>query len=193
MNVYQALLTIVGSIVGSSATFGFIQFLIQRKDKKEEDKKNDAFDALRKEFQKGLQDREDTGKARYDEHRDAINKMSIEHEKDFKTLLEAIKTLENNDSKITKALTEIQNQNENIGNAVMGLAHDKLIFSTDKIAERKAITLREKAVLRSIYEPYHKLGGNGTGTEAFEHVMSLEVVSEDVAKQMDEEIKNRKK
>ena len=54
MNVYQALLTIVGSIVGSSATFGFIQFLIQRKDKKEEDKKNDAFDALRKEFQKGI-------------------------------------------------------------------------------------------------------------------------------------------
>ena len=46
MAALQVVLTILGSVIGSGAVFGFIQFLIQRKDKKAEDEKNDKFDRL---------------------------------------------------------------------------------------------------------------------------------------------------
>lgn len=192
MEITQIVLTVLGSVIGSGAVFGFVQFLIQRSDNKKKQLKEDEHGELRKEFNKGLQEREDVGRKRYEEHRIAIERMTEEHKKDFEILLKAIKNIEDSNEKLCKKVDAVIDCQKNIGDGVMGLAHDKLIFSTGKIAERKAITLKEKATLTSIYDPYKRLGGNGDCKTAYEHVMSLNVISDEEAKRIDKELKEKK-
>lgn len=194
---------------------GIIQFFVTRKDKKKEDAKTDHDEAIKKELKdhltnvndkwketycdknaqaiaeltkevkQGLEEREAMGRKRYDEHHLSIEKMSLQHQKDFQTLLEAIKQLENNDTRVTESLDKIANKQETMAESLIGMSHDKLIFMTDKIAERGAITLKEKATLESIYVPYHKLGGNSHCSTAMEYMKTLPVVSDEEAKNMD--------
>lgn len=197
-------------------TSGIIQFFVNRKDKQTEDAKknheeilkkemkdhltnvNDkwkvdycdknakAISDLAKEVKEGLAEREEMGKKRYEEHHLSIEKMNLQHQKDFQTLLEAIKRLENNDTKVTESLEKMAEKQETIAESLIGISHDKIIFMTDKIAGRGAITLKEKATLESIYEPYRKLGGNSHCSTAMEYMKSLPVVSDEEAKSMDD-------
>lgn len=156
---------IVVTVIGSGAFFSFLQFLITRKDKKKEDEKNDKFNKLQQEFTEGLKEREQTSINRYNEHKEAIDKLE-----------KAINQLTENDTKITKYMNSI-------GNGVMGLAHDRLIALTDHYQKRGCITLKEKANLDAIYKPYHDgLGGNGDGKMGYEYCMQLPVVSEEEAR-----------
>lgn len=165
---------IIITVIGSGAFFSFLQFLITRKDKKKEDEKNDKFNKLQQEFTDGLREREQTSIDRYNEHKEAINKLE-----------EAIKQLTENDTKMTQYMNSI-------GNGVLGLAHDRLIFLTDHYQRRGCITLKEKANLDAIYKPYHDdLGGNGDGKMGYEYCMQLPVVSEEEAR--DASIKLNKK
>lgn len=192
MEIIQIVLTVIGSVIGSGAVFGFVQFLIQRSDNKKAQLKKNEHEELRKEFNKGLQEREDVGRKRYEEHKIAIEQMTKEHKKDFEILLKAIKNVEDSNEKLCEKLDTVADSQKSIGDGVMGLSHDKLIFSTGKIAERKAITLKEKATLTSIYDPYRRLGGNGDCKTAYEHVMSLNVISDEEAKRIDKELKGKK-
>ena len=186
MDATQVILTIAGSVIGSGAVFGFVQFLIQRKDKQKEDAEGKKFQALRDEFKLGLQAREDKGRERYEEHREAILKMSEDHRHDFETLLKAIEKLTENDTKTTECIEEIQKYNKFMGDEIMGLAHDKLVYLTDRYQERGAITLKEKATLEAIYKPYHEgLNGNGDGQVGYEFAMKLPVVTDSKAREMD--------
>ena len=63
----QIIFTFLGVIIGS----GLIQFLITRKD----DKKNEIKE-LKEDLKKGLDEREETGKARYTEHQESIEKLN---------------------------------------------------------------------------------------------------------------------
>lgn len=193
MEIIQIVLTVIGSVIGSGAVFGFVQFLIQRSDNKKAQLKKNEHEELRKEFNKGLQEREDVGRKRYEEHKIAIEQMTKEHKKDFEILLKAIKNVEDSNEKLCEKVDTVADYQKNIGDGVMGLSHDKLIFSTGKIAERKAITLKEKATLTSIYDPYRRLGGNGDCKTAYEHVMSLNVISDEEAKRIDKELEGKKK
>ena len=191
MDASQVLLTILGSVIGSGAVFGFIQFLIQRKDKKAEDEKNDKFDALREEFSIGLEEREKKGFERYTEHQKAIAKANEEHKEDFKKLLEAIKKLEVNDSKQLEIIEQMQVKDKYIGASLMALTHDKLIYLTNMYRDRGAITFGELANLTLLYSPYAEgLGGNGDGKIGYEYCKGLPKVSEEEAKRMDAERKD---
>lgn len=187
MDATQIILTVVGSVIGSGAVFGFVQFLIQRKDKQKEDAEGKKLQVLRDEFQEGLKAREDKGRERYEEHREAITKMSEEHKKDFQTLLTAIEKLTANDTKTTECIEEIKRYNKYMGDEIMGLAHDKLVYLTDRYQERGAITLKEKATLDAIYKPYHEgLNGNGDGQIGYDYAMKLPVISDSKARELDE-------
>ena len=151
------------TFIFSGAFVGFIQYLINRNDTR-----NDRFKTLQNEFQAGLDLRESTGKARYDEHAEAIKEL-----RDIMTQL---------------ASTTAEQQKLLDANAALlvGLAQDKLVYLTDKCQKRGAITLKEKAILTAIYEPYHdKLNGNGHGKTGYEFAMNLPVVSDIEAEQMD--------
>lgn len=166
MDWFQSLLTFAGVIIGS----GLIQFLITRKDNRKEELKR-----IQKELKQGLDEREATGKARYLEHKEAIDKLN-----------EAIFQLTKNDTEQSKYIRYI-------GDELMGLAHDKLVYLTSHYQKRGAITLKEIATLKAIYEPYHNgLHGNGDGQAGYEFAMTLPVVTDAQAEKMDIEIKKER-
>jgi len=196
------LLQILLTVIGSGAIFTFLQFLITRHDTKQEKAKNNEIDSLRvelkdhltntnanwketycdrnfqmidnlsKEMREGLADREERGLARYKEHEETINELK-----------EAVLQLVQND-------TEMKEYMKAIGESLTGLSHDKILYLSNKYTKRGAITLREKATLKSIYEPYKKLGGNGDCEVAFNYISKLPIVSEDKAKELDVSIRD---
>lgn len=222
MDVTQVVLTVIGSVIGSGAVFGFVEYLISRKDKQKEEAKNDRDETIKKEMRdhltdvnskwkedycdknakaindlvievrEGLAAREAMGKKRYDEHHIAIEKLSVQHQKEFLELKKAIDALTANDTKITDSLAKIAEKQDCMADGIMGLSHDKLVYMTDRITERGAITLKEQATLTSIYEPYTKLNGNGDAKAGYKHVMNLKVVSDEEAKRLDEQLKAKR-
>ena len=185
----EDLVKIIIAIIGSGAFFTFLQFLITRRDKKkdkinelcekidrerEEQQKsvNERYETLQKEIREGLEDRERTGKQRYEEHQESIQKLE-----------DAIIQLTKNDTDQSAYIRYI-------GDELMGLAHEKLVTLTDHYQARGAITLREKATLDSIYKPYHEgLHGNGDGTQGYNFCMKLPVVTDIQALEMDKKLK----
>lgn len=180
------ILQILITIVGSGALFSFIQFLITRHDTRQDkiddlvkklqdcsslqdERSKERYCSLQSELREGLTERETTGRSRYLEHREAIQKLN-----------EAIFQLTKND-------TEQSQYIKTIGESLIGLSHDKIISLSDKILERGVITLKEKATLKSLYEPYQKLGGNGDCAVAFNAINELPIVSVEKAKEVDKE------
>jgi hypothetical protein len=129
---------------------------------------------LTKEVRQGLTEREEKGLERYTEHKETI-----------KELKNAVLKLVDNDTKMNTYI-------ESIGQSLIGLSHDKLIYLTDKYTERGAITLKEKATIKSIYEPYRKLGGNGDCRVAVDYIETLPIISDEKAKEIDLDIKSKK-
>lgn len=211
------------TIITVALTSGIIQFFVNRRDKQKEDAKQDhdesikkdmrdhltnvnakwkvdycdknakAIADLAKEVKDGLAERESTGKRRYEEHHISIEKMALQHQKDFQALFDAIKQLESNDTKITESLCKMADKQDVMAESLVGQAHDRILFLTDKITERGAITNKEKATIDSMYVPYKRLGGNGYVKTSVEYVESLKTVSEDEARQMDIEIKKKQR
>lgn len=219
MDWTQVLITGVTVLISS----GIIQFFVTRKDKQKEDAKQNHDETIKKdmrdhltnvnakwkldycdknakaiadlaeEVKVGLAEREAMGKKRYDEHHLSIERMDLQHQKDAQALFEAIRQLEANNTKITDSLVKIADKQEIMAESLVGQAHDRILFLTDKISERGAITNREKATIKSMYEPYKKLGGNGVVSENVNYIMGLTVVSEEDARQMDIENKRKEK
>lgn len=155
------------TIACSGAVLAFIEFLIRR-----HDEKNNAFEKYAAVFNKGLEEREKKGLERYTEHKENIEKLN-----------QAILQLTKND-------TEMAEYMQYVGAELMGLAHDRLVYLTDKIARRNAITLKEKATLEAIYRPYHDgLHGNGDGQAGYEHCQTLKVISDEMARELDRDKK----
>ena len=59
--------------------------------------------------------------------------------------------------------------------AMLALLHDKLYFLTQKYIERGSITADEYENICYLYEPYIKLGGNGTCKRLMEEVRKLKI------------------
>lgn len=172
----------------SGGFFTFLQFLITRKDSKEDKKENEYkedYKAINEKVEKGLEEREEMGRKRYEEHKEAIDELKDKNEK----IEEAIEELR----KVIVKLAENDEQQHEILNAnsklLVGLTQDRLIFLTDKYCERGCITLDELSVVEEIYEPYHKepLNGNGRGKAGVEECRKLPKVSEEVAIMYDKE------
>jgi hypothetical protein len=109
-----------------------------------------------------------------------------------------INTVRQNIEELRKILVAIKADNKmqsELINAqakeILGLGHDKIVFLTNQIAQRGYITLKEKANLEALYIPYAKLGGNGDGKIRYDHCMSLNVVSDKEAYELDRKLKRR--
>jgi len=186
-------LQIVLTILGSGALFSFIQFLIQRKDTKEDKNIDKKFEEVNKRIDDGLEERDKTGLKRYEEDRQSIEDIVELHKKDLQSLLDALVELKKNDERIEKTINSISDNQKNVCDALIGMAHDKIIYMTDKITERGYITLKERATLDSIYLPYKKMGGNSHAKAGYEHVIELEVISDEKANELDDMIKIKRR
>lgn len=72
---------------------------------------------------------------------------------------------------------------------LLGLGHDRILYITDRLVRRGAITLKEKRNLQYLWGPYEALGGNGDCKIGYDACQKLQVVSEDVAEEMDATMK----
>lgn len=135
---------VIIAVISSGAFFTFIQYLITR-----HDKKNDESDNRYQELKERLENHEET----------------IE--------------------KLNQILLENKKENDGIKQILIGIGHDKLVYMTDKIERRGAITLKEKATLNAIFKPYSSLGGNGDGEAGYKYCVTLPVVTDEGAREKD--------
>jgi len=160
---------------------GFVQFLIQRKDTRNdrikalEEKIDERMDTLEEKVDKGLEDREKKGSERFDIH-----------EKKYDELKEFMIKHSESDEKRDAYM-------QCVGKGVMVLIHKDLLDEGKKFEERGAITRKERTDLKAMYMPYKALGGNGDGEEIYNFCSELKVVSEEEAAAMDKEILAKRK
>ncbi len=74
---------------------------------------------------------------------------------------------------------------------ILGLGHDKLLYLTDKFAERGGITQKERRNLKYLYDPYVRLGGNGDCEVGYKTCEKLPTLTDDEAMQLDGRMKRR--
>ena len=197
IDVNQAI-TIVSVILGS----GLVQFLLTRKDKKQEDAKKDNADTIKKDMKDhltevnnkwkadycdknskliegltrdvklGLEQREQKGLERYQEHKEAISELR-----------EAIIAL-------TKDAEDRKTLESYVASSLLAITHDKLVYLGKTYQKRGAITLAEKNNMKLLYTPYHDgLGGNSDGEGYYTYCMHLPVVTDEEAAEMDKKNK----
>lgn len=63
-----------------------------------------------------------------------------------------------------------------IKNGVIAMLHDRLFQSGMYFITKGEIGLSELRNIEHLYNAYHELGGNGTGTEIYERVKELKIV-----------------
>ena len=167
----------IGSLAGALGIVELIKFFVGRKDKKQErkeDRENDV-DSLRKELKQHLIDVNAGWKETYcDKNSKAVAELS-----------EVTVQLKDNIVLLTENISQMQEYNTNVGDAVKGIIHDRLLHNVDGCIERSGITHEELATLKSMYDPYKKLGGNGDVETAYNVAMKLPVITKNEAIERD--------
>ena len=135
-----------------------------------------AMSNLAEEMREGLEEREEVGRQRYEEHKEAIEELR-----------QAILS-------VTKNTEEITSLGRYMGQSLMALTHDKLVFLGKQYQKRGAITLAEKNNLKLLYEPYHNgLGGNSDGEGYYTYCMNLPIITDEEAIEMDRKLRDLEK
>lgn len=65
---------------------------------------------------------------------------------------------------------------ETIKEGIIAILHDRLFHLGMSYIEKEEITLSDLENFEGIYNAYHSLGGNGTGTEIYERVKELPLI-----------------
>ena len=73
-------------------------------------------------------------------------------------------------------ITHLFKQFRGLSQAVMAINHDRLYQACTFFILTGEITIDELKNLEYLYECYHALGGNGTGTELYEKCKDLPIV-----------------
>lgn len=76
---------------------------------------------------------------------------------------------------LKKKLEKKNDENDALKDGIIALLHDRLFQSGMYFLSKGEINVSELDNIRDMYEAYHRLGGNGTGTEIFERVQELEL------------------
>lgn len=72
---------------------------------------------------------------------------------------------------------------ENVEKLCMAIAHDRLFYIYADLNQKGYATVDEIRNVEYLYEPYHKLGGNGTGTELYERITKMQTEPLQAAKE----------
>lgn len=107
---------------------------------------------------------------RHDDKKDKKNGIQAELKNQCEKLNNLTSLVEegNEESKKTRDRLEIQ------GEAIAGLEHDRILHIGKGYIQRKHISLEDYDDIRIyLYEPYRKLGGNGTAEEIMKKLESM--------------------
>jgi hypothetical protein len=142
--------TIITALI-TGGLFSFVQFLINR-----HDKKNDSVEKLRIEFVEGLKQTQEDGDKRFEAHEELITKIN-----------EVLNQLKVNDAKQTESLKRQEA-------SLVGMGHDRILYLGSRYIERGYITKDEYENLNDyLFKPYKALGGNGTAEKIMREVDKL--------------------
>lgn len=161
--IIVAIIGVIGTSVG--ATFAFMQFMIKRKDEKEDNSVqkqiNEAVEQAKKEMQEKLDKvskaRSEEGAERFRKHASSIeeiNKQIQENSEQIGELTVISKNvLSSMDSlnRVVRASAESQ-KNSN---------YDRILFVANKVLKNQTITITEKTNLNQLYESWVALHGVG--------------------------------
>ncbi|MEE0418484.1 MAG: hypothetical protein UDG86_00390 [Lachnospiraceae bacterium] len=74
-----------------------------------------------------------------------------------------------------KKLNKRIKEQESIKDGVLAILHDRIFQAARYYISQGCITIEELRNVQYLYDSYHELGGNGTGTELFERIKKLEI------------------
>ena len=176
------IVAIIGMIGASVASvFGFLQFWVKRRDEKDEGKLkemiakmiSEADDRLRGEFNGGLQEREDTGKMRFEINSKAIEENTAQISRLTELVADQVKKIDvftdsmTTFSKVLKASAESQ-RNSN---------YDRILVVATAILRNQKITITEKTNLEQLYNSWIELDGRDPKiTTMYNECMKLQTV-----------------
>ena len=193
-------LTVILALISSGAiggTFAFVQFLLKQKFEtkvwkaEREDKRDKRFDDLRSEFQLGLDERERTGKERFDTN----SRLIEENTRAINELTRIVQRQSQNYDELVHSLASLNRTAEIMGEGVKSGLYDKIMMVTDKCLARcegGAITVGEQANIEQLYGSYFGLGGNGEGKKRYKLAMEkMKVVTDEEAEKLDYNKRNK--
>lgn len=73
------------------------------------------------------------------------------------------------------SIDDLKKENVLIKNGLVALTHDRLFQMCKFHIDRGMITVDELKNVGQLYESYHSLGGNGTGTNLYNKVCELKI------------------
>ena len=185
MTIGQIIVAIIVAAIGSAgAMFGFLQFMIKRKDEKENndvDKRiAEAVDKAKKEvredFEKGLLMRGEEGRARFE-----INSKQIE--KNTTQLANILTIVEDQAEKyndMLQSLTVLAKQAEVSAEGQRSFNYDRILMVANKALKNGKITITAKTNLNQLCDSYKKLGGNDPKIKTlYEECMKLTTIPDE--------------
>lgn len=66
-------------------------------------------------------------------------------------------------------------EQESLKDGVLAILHDRIFQAARNYISRGHISIEEMRNVQYLYDSYHELGGNGTGTELYERIKHLEI------------------
>lgn len=87
----------------------------------------------------------------------------------------AYKHLEKKISDKDKEIEKKDQRTEAAFKGIQALLHHQLYQDCQRLLEAKCVTPTELRDIEKIYESYHALGGNGTGTALYNRILSLPI------------------
>ena len=193
--VLVAIITVLGGAF-MAGVFALVQSLIKLKfDERvhkdtRADTKDKRYDELREEFKKGLDEREATGKERFDINSKLIQENSEQIAKLLRVSEATNNKIDNFADSVTKSFNSINKNSEVMGEGVRSVLYDKITVIYDKCLSRcdgGAITSEEESNIEQLYMSYSGLGGNGEGKTMFKKACAMKTVTKEEADRLDHE------
>jgi hypothetical protein len=171
MTLLQAIVTVIVALIGSlTGTFAFAQFLIKRKDDKEERDIQKMIDSsvqkskeeVQKELQEGLEMFGEDDRKRSEANSEAIHKNT----EMIKEIIQIQKDTNEKFDKLANSLTILSEATainskmvKTCAEGIRSSNYDKILLVANKALKRHAITISEKANLIQLYQSWKDLSG----------------------------------
>ena len=180
MTWLQAIVTLLVALLGGigSSYFSYRQFIIKRKDEKDEEalKKmiakmiSEADDRLRGEFHTGLDEREHTGKERFD-----INSKAIqENTEQISELTSLVRDQVTKLDMFADSMTSLTRLVTASAESQRTSNYDRLLFVANKVLKSGKMTITEKTNIKQLYNSWKDLQGNDPKIDTlYEECMKL--------------------
>lgn len=174
MTFMQALVAIGVAIIGSaSATLAFVQFLIKRKDEKEEKDIqsliDDAIKAAKEEMQEKLDkvsiERSKEGAERFNKHASSIEEINCQIKANNEQISELTNLLKAQIKKtdiVTESLTALNTVVKVSAESQKNSTYDRILVVANKALREKRITISDKTNLKQLYQSWQQLHGKST-------------------------------